>query len=233
MLNSALELAAAAFHRCANLLLLVTLAGCSLEHASTDIRYRLDVSLKVDGQEVTGSSVYELRMSSGGGSGAGTISRVVTQFEGQAIVVRLPEKPLLVVLMTTGNAAGFRRLFLHSCGIKIGDGESLESYFDRVTRFQGPCDVALNLIKILAIGDPGDPKTFHMAGGDNLSASFGSGVSLVSATVTRTTEPVTSGIRAILPWVLKHGELVPRDYILWKANAGINLSSDLFSIGDI
>ncbi|MBL8600038.1 MAG: hypothetical protein JNL14_20060 [Devosia sp.] len=215
-----------------SLLVLVLLGACSSEHASVDVRYSLDVAFDVDGERVVGSSVYDLVMSSGGGSGDGTISRVVTKFKGEAIVVPFSGRPTLVILMTSGNKDAFRELFLYACGINIAKDETLQSYFGRIAAVRGPCEVKLEWLKILGIGDPSDPKAFRLADSNDLAPTFGSGIRIVSASVSKSDQPVTSGIRAMFPWIPRHGEWQQPGSVLSKVSVGIDLTADLFALGD-
>ena len=73
----------------------------ALDPSQAQFRYRLDLMLSVDGESVTGSSVYETTLKCGGGDGSGTISRVVMRFKGQALTMAIPGRPMLVIPVET------------------------------------------------------------------------------------------------------------------------------------
>ena len=59
------------------------------------VRYRLDVTFKVDGKPVKGSVVQQLVLYGGGGDGKGTIAATVSHVSGQALMLKLPGRPAL------------------------------------------------------------------------------------------------------------------------------------------
>jgi hypothetical protein len=209
---------------------LALLSACS---APVAVRYRLEVTFDVSGVRTTAFSVYQMSLGSGGGSGAGTIARfLVSSFEGQAIVLPLSNRPMLIVPMTTGTVDGFTMLYLAACDLRPNEGEAPAHYLTRVQAFNGTCNVPSNLLTILAIADPLNPKTLRLASLSNLSAMFGPKVSFLSATVSTTNDPVTTGIRSILPWVREPGTIVmPSENVLRQIDIGIKLVNAMFILG--
>jgi len=212
------------------LFLLALLSACS---GPTEVRYRLEITLRIDGVTTTASSVYQMSLGSGGGSGAGTIARfLLSSFEGQAIVLPLSNLPTLIVPMTTGTVDGFTMLYLAACDLRPNEGEEPAHYLTRVQAFNGKCNVPSNLLTILAIADPLNPRTLRLASVSNLSATFGPNVSFLSAAVSTTNDPVTTGIRSILPWVREPGTIVmPSENILRQIDIGIKLVNAMFILG--
>jgi hypothetical protein len=76
--------------------------------------------------------------------------------------------------------------------------------FKRVqaARGRGPITLPQKLYpRFLRFRDIKDPTTAELVDSDNLAKSFGPGVRLVRVTIEITHEPVTRGIRKVLPWL--------------------------------
>jgi hypothetical protein len=79
--------------------------------------------------------------------------------------------------------------------------------FKRVqaARGRGPITLPQQLYPhFLRFRDTNDPTTAELIDPDNLAKSFGPGVRLVSVTIEITDEPVTRGIRKVLPWLSRN-----------------------------
>jgi hypothetical protein len=208
---------------------LALLSACS---GPAEVGYRLEVTIEVDGVTTTASSVYQVTLRSGGGSGAGTIARFITSLRGQAIVLPLVDRPTVIVAMRVGSVDEFKGLYLSACNLEPKEGEDAQSYFARVRSFSGTCSVEPNSLTILAITDPLNPRSLRLARVSNLAEAFGPGVSFVSAAVVTTNGPVTTGIRSIFPWVQEPGVVVmPSDNIYRQIKIGIPLLNDMFLLG--
>jgi hypothetical protein len=210
--------------------ILALLSACS---GPAEVRYRLEVTIEVDGVTTTAASVYQMTLRSGGGSGAGTIARfLVSPFKGQAIVLPLVNRPTLIVAMRVGSVDGFTTLYLSACDLQPKEGEAASTYLGRVQSFNGRCSVEPKFLTILAIADPLDPRSLRLARVSNLAGTFGPGVSLVSAALVTTDEPISTGIRSIFPWVQEPGVVVmPSDNIYRQIDTGIPLLNDMFLLG--
>jgi hypothetical protein len=81
--------------------------------------------------------------------------------------------------------------------------------FKRVqaARSRGPITLPQKLYpRFLRFRDIKDPATAELVDPDNLAKSFGPGVRLVRVTIEITDQPVTRGIRKVLPWLSPHAE---------------------------
>lgn len=201
---------------------------------SNAVRYRLDFTVRVDGKPITGSKVYQIALKSGGGDGSTEVARVTERFLGEAITIRLPGRPTLIALLATPEHGvdGFRDLFDRACGFSFGADESVSTFIGRVTSFRGSCPVpATSMPQILSISDRNDARTLALADYRDLSRSFGTGVEFVSASISTSEEPVSTGIIDELPWLkLQPGQEVDihGTYILNKIDIGIYLSRSMF-----
>jgi hypothetical protein len=190
-------------------------------------RYRLDVTLLVDGRPITGSVVQEVLVRNAGGTG-NPLPRVRFRLNGQALAIPLPGRPMLIALMMTGTEDAYRHLLPDACGLEIGDG-SVDSYVERVHSFSGSCELTgRNIPRLLSIENPNDAHTLALVDRDNLAAGLGSGVEFHSARITTTDEAVTAGLETVLPWLIAPVDKRGRDYVLNKIDIGIRLNSTAF-----
>jgi hypothetical protein len=91
-------------------------------------------------------------------------------------------------------------------------GQSDDDYwapdtFNRVqaARGRGPIVLPQKLYpRFLRFRDIKDPTTAELVDPDNLAKSFGPGIRLVRVTIEITDEPVTRGIRKVLPWLSRN-----------------------------
>lgn len=84
---------------------------------------------------------------------------------------------------------------------------------DRLRHVQGRKELAFgNLPMLVRFDNLNDPASVKLVDAGNLAASFGSGVSLLRATIEITRDPVTKQIEARLPWLSKFERitLIPR-----------------------
>lgn len=217
------------------IVLIAALAGCApFDPSSAKVRYRLDIVLKVDGETVKASGVYELTMRPGGGDGSGNVLKVVSRFRGQAIVVPIKGGPqALIILMAYPYADDFSRLFLTSCGIRIGDDESPADYFARITAdYNGTCRVATGALRLLTIADPRDMSTLEVASKTDPGAALGIEVQISSASVAKTDKPVSTDLHKALPWLPQYGQTASPDYIATLRKLDLIGAGEVFSSGD-
>src|SRR5262249_13499521 len=77
----------------------------------------------------------------------------------------------------------------------------------RAARGRGPITLTYKLYpRLLRFRDIKDPATAELVDPDYLAKSFGPGFRLVRVTIEITNEPVTRGIRKILPWLSRNLE---------------------------
>jgi len=160
-------------------------------------RWRLEVTVAIDGRPVTGSVVQEFRLKQNLFPG-GSVGEFDVQLRAQALVLPLPGRPTLLALLR-GEKAG---LFPFGC-VERGKDEAASLYLDRIRSFRGTCHLseATGYPLLASLNEASDPHTFKLADRGNLSANFGPGVSLVGAQYVSTDEPVTTGIGEKLRWL--------------------------------
>ncbi|MFN3132184.1 hypothetical protein [Roseibium sp.] len=187
------------------------------------VRYRLDVTLEVDGEPVTGSVVQELTVNHGlfRGMSGKLITRTV---RGQALALDLPSRGTLFVTMALycpgktewGQCkGGYAYLIDESCSIKREEG--FAAYVRRFKRLDGSCPIAKNQLPVMVrFEDPLRSETAQQVLPQDLGTAFGSDVRFVSAGLTFTDIPLSTGIDNRLPWLSKHPEsaLIPYDRAL-------------------
>jgi len=173
------------------------------------VRYRLDVTLEVDGAPFTGSVVQELTVS----HGLFRIfpnSRLITRnVRGQALALDLPGRGTLFVTMALycpgrtewGQCKyGYAYLVDEACGIKREEG--FAAYVRRFKRLDGSCSLtADNLPVMVRFDDEDDQSSAHIVRPEHLAAAFGAGVRFIGASVTFTGAPLTTGLRTRLRWL--------------------------------
>ncbi|GGB40326.1 hypothetical protein GCM10011316_10490 [Roseibium aquae] len=176
------------------------------------VRYRLDVTLEVDGAPVTGSVVQEMTISSTPIDllpDAGQVSRNV---RGQALALDLPGRGTLFVAMTRyctgttewGQCKGdYGYLVDQACGIKR-EQPNFAVYVRRFKRLDGSCPLTADQLPVIVrFDDENDQSSVHVVRPEHLAAAFGAGVRFINASVTFTGAPLTTGLRTRLPWLAK------------------------------
>jgi hypothetical protein len=172
------------------------------------VRYELEVTLEVDGEPVTGSVVQEM-----------TIAafpfdllpgpRTGRKVSGQALALDLPGRGSLFVLMarycpgTTewGQCkGGYAYLIDEPCSIKREEG--FAAYVRRFKRLNGTCPIAEDQLPVMArFEDPLRSETAQQVLPQDLGTAFGPDVRFVSAGLTFTDVPLSTGIDNRLPWL--------------------------------
>lgn len=178
------------------------------------VRYRLDVTLEVDGKPVTGSVVQELVASTWPLHLPGN-ARVGYQLYGQALRVNLADRGVLYVLMerycpgssTWGQCKGqYKHLIPDVCDVKVKhewrNTESFATYVRRFKHLTGSCEISEeNLPIMVRLDDEMEQTSAKLVLPDTLADAFGGNVRLVSASVIFTDEPISTGIEELLPWL--------------------------------
>src|SRR4051812_5261234 len=108
--------------------------------ASNGGRFRLEVTLKVDGGPVTGSVVQGFTLSPNLFPGGGTVGEFGEQIRAQALVLDLPGHPTFLALLLNERGGEYSTMFPTGC-FKRAAGESVPSFVDRISRFQGSCEL--------------------------------------------------------------------------------------------
>lgn len=215
------------------------------------VRYRVTLEVEADGRVHKGSSVWEFKLGPGG-----IVYPHSAEFRGEAIVVDLAQRGLLIGILAGRSSKGY-----------IVDGYAgmqPENSFRRSGRI--PEDVwnrdrvaALRLVNkdyglkaeldckpdpdwsdwgecpyLIRFRDIADPKTVEAVDPADLSKSYGPAVKLRRATIEITDDPVTTGIKDRLPWLARfeRGGVLGGSFEINSQRPEINLNGTYFSRGD-
>ncbi len=203
---------------------------------SETVRYRLTLEADVDGKAAAGSGVIEVTRQdttsvfrSMGGFGA-----VV---KGEAVALDLGDRGTAFAL-------------LHGRKPHVAEDDSFPSYvifkaFENVLpknaegitqilmlkQTKPKAEIPFQLLPLLVrFRDTGDPTSVEQVDPNNLSASFGPGVSLRRATIEITDDPVTTGIETRLKWLKELGGRYLGNHFT-SANAPLGLHAGNFKTG--
>jgi hypothetical protein len=170
---------------------------------------KLTVTVSTPRGEVSGSSVvavsYTKNFFSGGWGGA----LYHLTLRGDATTVDLGGGQFLFALLAYEHSQEPHSTGMIPLKLLRLPNESADAYWatDRFKRVQaasgrGPITLPQKLYpRFLRFRDIKDPATAELVDPDNLAKSFGPGVRLVRVTIEITHEPVTRGIRKVLPWL--------------------------------
>jgi hypothetical protein len=195
------------------------------------MRYRVEVTLRVDGQLVRGSAVQEMTATSEIRTIPGTGGGLSARARGEAVVVNLPGRPSLFFLMAGPEGGGWPEGILASCNLNAPDPDPV-ARLDRFRGFTGPCLLdRYHQPRIVRFDDERNIEPVYEV---HLPESAGpdGDVDLVSVTIERTDQPLTEVLIDRLPWLagaakrnpdtftihtIKHGTtLVPITELLWR-----------------
>ncbi|UAB78713.1 hypothetical protein INR77_03015 [Erythrobacter sp. SCSIO 43205] len=186
--------------------------GCSAEDQAPDYRYRLTVEVETPEGLKTGSSVIEVQqtvMRPGSAPGNLGVSRKV---RGEAVAVDLPRNQTLFTLLRSESNVDWASYLYVYLKPPSTDKEFVDR-LDDVLEVTGERELPRMWPPVGHIGerpaypmlvtfsDIDDPTKVVRVDPDDLSASFGEGVSLKRITVALTDDPVTTGIEERLSWL--------------------------------
>ncbi len=190
--------------------LLLLLAGCGAEQSATK-RFRVIVTVEVDGQKVEGSTVMEITYEkldpkrsvlARGGSAKAQGEALILDLKGRGTVYVLPYEHHLpsgtLIEMYKGG-------LLDSIGVTHGIGTLSSEDFDRIRQargripFRGPGNPP-RLPAFVAFRDEMNPKTIYEVNPKDFGQSF-PGVRFVGIDLEFTDAPVTNVLKQRLPWL--------------------------------
>jgi len=192
-------------------LVLLVLAGLAIMDVwPATVRYRLTLNVEENGKIATGSGVIE-----------GSYYKEAqwlplpsqaewhTQVTGEAVMVDLGERGILFALLKEGedSRSSADYIALKAFGFMEGPigypvGKRLSWIADLGRRTGAKANIPFkNLPMLVRFKDINDPKTVERVDPNNLAASFGDGVKLVSASIEITFDPVTTGVEKKLGWL--------------------------------
>lgn len=203
-------------------------------------RYRLTLSIEVDGEVRTASSVIEVVWK--GGIPFGDVGPYVESRRGQATFVDLGKRGAVVVVLVApshmeGGIAvwpeGVDVVWLASRAFDAmrGTGSlSAQEQLAPLTRLTGRRDLAPdNMPRLIWFSDVADPKTARVIYPADIPRLFGPGAHLAAAYVEITRDPIVIDIDKKLPWY-KALRAPPNDGVMYLPN-GVALGWTMF-IGD-
>ena len=185
-----------------------SLAGCG--SGPRTIRYRLTLEVETPEGTKTGSGVMEhgARWNDGITRGLGAGPGLAVDTRGEAIIIDLGARGLLLCLMTRDDTrAGSSDELLLPAIFPFekwgGAIDNYSAYLGRLAWSKPVADAPLKSLPMLArFRDPLDPATAERVDPTNLAATFGSGVRLVRVTAQITNDPLPPPtIENRLPWI--------------------------------
>jgi hypothetical protein len=188
-------------------IMVLSLTAC---RRSESYRYKLTLAVNTPDGVKRGSSVVEVLFSEVSIPERG----IMRKLRGQALYLDLgPGARPLIALLTSRlhpNYAGAVR-WNHYAGpdprlmCRLYGLAPSAHYMDdipRIVQLRGPHRITLNdLPDLVTFADIADPNTVMEVDPDSLQWTLGPGVSWNEMTLESTDEPITTGIRAKLPWI--------------------------------
>jgi hypothetical protein len=190
--------------------LLLLLAGCGPEQSASK-RFRVIVTVEVDGQKVEGSTVIDITyekldekrsLIGRGGDARGKGEALILDLKGRGTVYMLPyshhlPSGTLISVYTDG--------LLRSIGVTHGIGTLTSEDFDRIRQARGRIPFLglgnpSRLPAFVAFRDEKNPKTVYEVDPKNFGPSF-PGVRFVDIDIEFTDAPVTNVLKQRLPWL--------------------------------
>jgi hypothetical protein len=185
------------------------LSGCG---GSSTIRYRLTLEVETPEGKKTGSGVIEQvsRYNDGITRGLGAGPGLAVRLRGEAIIVDLGSRGLLLCLLTRDESRYTSEDDLLLPKIFPfakwgGSQEDYSTYLRQLESRKPVADAPLERLPMLArLSNPQDPATAERVNPTDLAATFGAGVRLVRVTAQITDDPLPAPtIEDKLPWVRK------------------------------
>jgi hypothetical protein len=203
---------------------------------SETVRYRLTLEADIDGKSAVGSGVIEVTRQD-----TTSVFRTMGGFgaivKGEAVALDLGDRGTAFAL-------------LHGRKPHVAEDDSFPSYvifkaFENVLpktadgimqmrtlkQRKPKAEIPFQLLPLLVrFRDIDNPTSVEQVDPNNLSASFGHGVSLRRATIEITDDPVTTGIEARLKWLKNLGGRYLGNHFT-SANAPLGLHAGNFKMG--
>ena len=181
------------------------------------IHHRFTLKIESNGTVHTGSGVIETVWYPGLKIGSAWFGNVWNaHVRGEAVAVDLEDRGTLFALLTgpaTPEAGGRpgdffyphdpERLSLEAFGVdKIKTDVMTRDFLNEISKRRDTVDLPLDKLPMLVrFTNLSDPRSVERVDPNDLPASFGPGVRMVSATLAVTDDPVTTGIEKKLVWL--------------------------------
>lgn len=199
----------------------LALTACNFLDDTPTYRYRMTVEVETPEGLKTGSSVIEVetRMETNPESPAS--QRINWRARGEAAIIDLEERGVLFALLRSEDDVDFasRIMFLLAPKGVDKNGDAFLGRFANMLEMTEPVELPATQEKInpplaemkgrpmlVTFGDLDDPTSVERVDPEDLSATFGEGVSLKRITVQITRDRVTTGIEQRLGWWSKTRE---------------------------
>lgn len=177
---------------------------------SNAVRFRVEVSLLVDGELVTRNVVQQIVLQNRGGSGLPNITGVDSRLSGQALLFTFTDGPAIAVLPTIeGETHRYTQAIEAACG-GTGSAKTTDEYIQSVIRHRGECRGDW-MPDLLSIADVSDPASIRWVKPADLASVLGAGARLVSVRVSTTDEPLTRDLEAALPMLASNPDFARLD----------------------
>lgn len=175
-----------------------------------EVNYQLEITFEVDGKLMIGEGVQQLVVVRQ--PQFLTYGQMSWAAYGEAIAIDLDDRGTIYVLMASPTDKG---VFTHSVSgdysLLLSDVFNLRqthqnlgwaAYARAIGKTTGSREVSLNNLPLMVhFRDERDPSTVERVFPDRLEEALGSGVRFISARITITDDPVSTGIRDRLTWL--------------------------------
>ena len=174
-----------------------------LSYPTYAYRYRMTVNVEIDGQMRSGSSVIEVRVSKQLAF-LPTVNRLAYAGEGEAVYVDLGVHGSMVALLASGtyaNDAEYPLYLVHRLhfNLDIFDDRKLAS----LPSLRGKWELPSNeLPTLVTFSDPNNSASLRGIRPEQLEQTFGPNVHWRGVVIEMTTDPVTRGLEARLPFLV-------------------------------
>jgi hypothetical protein len=203
-----------------------------VNHPTYSYRYRLQISLSVDGKVHTGSSVIEVTWECGPKiADSGPCGPVL---RGQATVIDLGARGIVVATLITGDSVSptpdgaISAVFL--CANAFGNNSTYEE-LPALPRLTGRRSLSpSNFPRLVWFSNPADPKSAKKITVEDVANVIDPTARFTEAFVEITNDPIVVDIRKALPWLGPLESKPPGSNIIYLPN-NLGLNRYLF-IGD-
>ncbi len=188
-------------------LLLILLAVFAVKAAPTDkysYRYRLQISMEVDGKVLTGSSVIEVKWACGQLIPGAGLAPCESSLGGQATVVDLGPRGVVVATLFTGENVlpvpdgAVDAVWL--CANAFGN----RSTYEEIPKLPGLAGRRVlapdNFPRLVWFSNPADPNSARKVTVGNIASILDPSARITEATVEITRDPIVVDIAKKLPW---------------------------------
>lgn len=193
-------------------------------------RYRLQLSLAIDGKVHTGSSVIEVGW--GCGPKIAGLGRCAPSLGGQAAVIDLGSRGVVVAALHNGETPPSDGAIdaVWFCAAAFGN-KSTNDELPALPRLSGRRDLSSdNFPRLIWFSNPADPKSAKKITVGDVPYSMDPTAHFTEAFVEITREPIVVNIRQVLPWLGPLESKPPGSNVIYLPNK-LGLNRYLF-IGD-